>query len=318
MPKVLANDGIDAAGKQLLEQAGFTVDTANIPQEGLLQKLNNYDCLTVRGATKVRQPLIDTAPNIKLIVRGGVGLDNIDVSHAEGKGIVVRNTPLSSTLSVAELVFAHLFSLVRFLYDSNRKMPVEGLSQFKELKEKYSKGTELRGKTLGILGFGNIGQETARIGLGLGMNIIVYDVIKKSVDITLKFPGNQTVKIPVATVSKEEVIKQSDFITIHAAGNTPVLFHEDFEAMKTGVGIINIARGGVIKEKELLEFLNNGKVAYAGIDVFEEEPTKNTELLQHPKVSLSPHIGASTIEGQKRVGTEVANIIIDFFKTHKS
>jgi len=316
MPKILANDGIDTAGKQLLEQAGFTVDTNKIAQEELAQKLNSYDCLTVRSATKVRQPLVDVIPNVKLIVRGGVGMDNIDVSYAESKGIAVRNTPLSSTLSVAELVFAHLFSLVRFLYDSNRKMPVDGLTQFKELKEKYSKGTELRGKTLGILGFGNIGQEVARIGLGLGMNILANSRTTKTVDIVLTFPGNQLVKIPVTTVSKEEVISKSDFITIHTPGSAQVLFKDDFEKMKANAGIINIARGGVIKEKDLLEYLNNNKVAYAGIDVFEEEPTKNSELLTHPKVSLSPHIGASTAEGQKRVGAEVAQIIIDFFKKH--
>jgi len=316
MPKILANDGIDTAGKQLLEQAGFTVNTNKIAQEELAQKLNSYDCLTVRSATKVRQPLVDVIPNVKLIVRGGVGMDNIDVSYAESKGIAVRNTPLSSTLSVAELVFAHLFSLVRFLYDSNRKMPVDGLTQFKELKEKYSKGTELRGKTLGILGFGNIGQEVARIGLGLGMNILAHSRTNKTVDIVLTFPGNQLVKIPVTTVSKEEVISKSDFITIHTPGSAQVLFKDDFEKMKANAGIINIARGGVIKEKDLLEYLNNNKVAYAGIDVFEEEPTKNSELLTHPKVSLSPHIGASTAEGQKRVGAEVAQIIIDFFKKH--
>ncbi|RZK62986.1 MAG: 3-phosphoglycerate dehydrogenase, partial [Pedobacter sp.] len=199
--KILANDGIDPIGKELLEKAGFQVDTETIPQDQLAEALKNYDAITVRSATKVRKELIDAVPNIKLIGRGGVGMDNIDVEYARSQGVAVVNTPAASSLSVAELVFSHLFTGIRFLQDANRKMPVEGSTQFNNLKKAYAKGTELSGKTIGIIGFGRIGRATAKVALGLGMNVLAYDLFPSESEITLEFQGGKSVSIPIKTVS---------------------------------------------------------------------------------------------------------------------
>jgi len=315
MIKILANDGIDPIGKQLLEEAGFQVDTQTIPQDQLAEALLNYDAITVRSATKVRAALIDACPNIKLIGRGGVGMDNIDVDYARGKGVNVVNTPAASSLSVAELVFSHLFTGVRFLQDANRKMPVEGATKFNDLKKAYAKGIELRGKTIGIIGFGRIGRETASVALGLGMNVLAYDLFPFSGNITLNLQGGIKVDIPVQTVSLAEVIAQSDFISLHTPfADKPILGAAEFDAMKPGVGIVNCSRGGTIDEEALINALDSGKVAFAGLDVFDNEPTPLAALLTHPKISLTPHIGASTNEAQERIGTELANLIIDHFK----
>ncbi|MCJ0743386.1 D-2-hydroxyacid dehydrogenase [Pedobacter montanisoli] len=315
MIRILANDGIDPIGKQLLEQAGFTVDTETIAQDQLAEALKNYDGITVRSATKIRKELIDACPNIKLIGRGGVGMDNIDVEYARSKGIAVVNTPAASSLSVAELVFSHLFTGVRFLQDSNRKMPVEGDTNFNALKKAYAKGTELRGKTLGIIGFGRIGRETATIALGLGMNVLAYDLYPFNGKITLNLTQGIKVDIPVQTVSLEEVIKNSDFISLHTPfADKPILDRDAFNQMKKGVGIVNCSRGGTVDEKALIEALDSGKVAFAGLDVFENEPTPDKAILSHPKISLTPHIGASTNEAQERIGEELANLIINHFK----
>lgn len=315
MIKILANDGIDPIGKKLLEDAGITVDTQTIPQDQLAQALLNYDGITVRSATKVRKELIDACPNIKLIGRGGVGMDNIDVEYARSKGVAVVNTPAASSLSVAELVFSHLFTGIRFLHDSNRKMPVEGNTKFNDLKKAYAKGTELRGKTLGIIGFGRIGRETATLALGLGMNVLAYDLYPFNGSISLSFQGGVKVDIPVQTVSLEEVIANSDFISLHTPfADKPILGAAEFAAMKSGVGVVNCSRGGTIDEQALIEALDSGKVAFAGLDVFDNEPTPLQAILSHPKVSLTPHIGASTNEAQERIGTELANLIIEHFK----
>lgn len=314
MTKILANDGIDPVGKSLLEQAGFVVDTETVPQDKLIEALQNYDGLTVRSATKVRKDVIDQCPNLKLIGRGGVGMDNIDVEYARSKGIAVVNTPAASSLSVAELVFAHLFTGIRFLQDSNRKMPVEGNTNFNNLKKAYAKGIELKGKTLGVIGFGRIGRETAAIGLRLGMNVVAYDLYPFSGNISLTFQGGIAVDIPVQTVSLEEVIRQSDFISLHTPfADRPILGTEEFAQMKAGVGIVNCSRGGTIDELALIEALDSGKVAFAGLDVFDNEPTPQQAILQHPKISLTPHIGASTNEAQERIGTELATLIIEHF-----
>lgn len=312
MIKILANDGMEVTAKEVLEKAGYEVHITKIPQEELPQCINEFDALTVRSATKVRKPLIDVITKTKLIIRGGVGLDNIDVEYAQSKGITVKNTPLASSQSVAELVFAHLFGLVRFLYESNREMPINGITKFKELKDKFSKGSELKDKTMGFIGFGNIGQATAKIAIGCGMNVIAYDLYPRDWNLEWNLMNNTRVSVPIKPSSKEEVLINSDFISIHSAGSVQVLSKEDFDLMKKGVGIINCARGGAIKESELLDALNSGKVAYAGIDVYEEEPTNNSMLLQHPRVSLTPHIGASTREAQDRIGKEVADIILNF------
>lgn len=315
MIKILANDGIDPIGKKLLEEAGFVVDTQTIPQDQLATALLNYDAITVRSATKVRKELIDACPNIKLIGRGGVGMDNIDVDYARSKGLAVVNTPAASSLSVGELVFSHLFSGVRFLHDSNRKMPVEGGTKFNDLKKAYAKGIELRGKTMGIIGFGRIGRETATIALGLGMNVLAYDLYPFNGNITLNLQGGVKVDIPVQTVSLEEVIANSDFISLHTPfADKPILGTAEFAAMKSGVGIVNCSRGGTIDELALIEALDSGKVSFAGLDVFENEPTPLAAILNHPKISLTPHIGASTNEAQERVGAELANLIIAHFK----
>ncbi|MBD3750718.1 MAG: D-2-hydroxyacid dehydrogenase [Sphingobacteriales bacterium] len=309
--KILANDGIDPVGKKLLEDAGIEVDTNNIPQEELAEKLNAYDGITVRSATKVRKDLIDACPNLKIIGRGGVGMDNIDVEYAKSKGIAVENTPASSSLSVAELVFTHLFNGVRFVYDANRKMPLEGNTKFNALKKAYANGVELRGKTIGIIGFGRIGKETAKLALGLGMDVIAFDLFEIPKTLPLELSGGIKVDVPVKKVTMDELLAQSDFISLHIPfTEKPILGKEEFERVKTGVGIVNCSRGGTIDEEALIEALDSGKVSFAGLDVFDNEPTPRIAILQHPKVSLTPHIGASTNEAQERIGVELANLII--------
>ena len=316
MIKILANDGIDPIGKKLLEDAGFIIDTNNIPQDELPTKLQAYDGITVRSATKVRKALIDACPNLKLIGRGGVGVDNIDVEYAKEKGIGVYNTPASSSLSVAELVFGHLFTGVRFLADSNRKMPVEGTTKFNDLKKAYAKGVELRGKTLGIVGFGRIGREVAKIAIGVGMDVIAYDLFpfKPEVEIVLGTGGTK-VNVTVKTATLDEVIEQADFITLHTPFVDKALFGAaELARLKKGVGLVNCSRGGLIDELALIDALNSGQVSFAALDVYDNEPTPLEAITKHPKISLTPHIGAATNEAQERIGVELANLIIDHFK----
>lgn len=315
MIKILANDGIDPIGKKLLEDAGFFVDTNNIPQDELPEKLKAYDAITVRSATKVRKALIDATPNLKVIGRGGVGMDNIDVEYAREKGLSVYNTPASSSLSVAELVFASLFGAVRFLHDSNRKMPVEGGTKFNDLKKAYAKGIELRGKTLGIVGFGRIGREVAKIAIGVGMDVLAYDLFDFNPELDIVLGGGSTVKVAVKKATLDEVIKAADFITLHTPFiDKALLGAEELAQTKKGVGLVNISRGGLIDELALVDALNSGQVSFAALDVFDNEPTPREEILKHPKISLTPHIGAATNEAQERIGVELANLIIDHFK----
>jgi D-3-phosphoglycerate dehydrogenase len=315
MIKILANDGIDPIGKKMLEDAGFQVDTNNIPQEELPVKLQNYDAITVRSATKVRKALIDACPNLKLIGRGGVGVDNIDVDYAKEKGIGVYNTPASSSLSVAELVFAQLFGGVRFLHDSNRKMPVEGNAKFNDLKKAYAKGIELRGKTLGIVGFGRIGREVAKIAIGVGMDVWAYDLFLFNPEVTVVLGGGTTVDVKVRTATLDEIIEQADFITLHTPFvEKALLGAAELAKTKKGVGLVNISRGGLIDELALVDALNSGQVSFAALDVFDNEPTPREEILKHPKISLTPHIGAATNEAQERIGVELASLIIGHFK----
>ena len=315
MIKILANDGIDPTGKKMLEDAGFLVDTNNIPQDELPLKLQNYDAITVRSATKVRKALIDACPNLKLIGRGGVGMDNIDVDYAKEKGVSVYNTPASSSLSVAELVFAQLFGCVRFLHDSNRKMPVEGHTKFNDLKKAYAKGIELRGKTLGILGFGRIGREVAKIAIGVGMDVWAYDLFPFNPEVEVVLGGGTTVKVTVKTATQDQIIKQADFITLHTPFvDKAILGAAELAQTKKGVGLVNISRGGLIDELALIDALNSGQVSFAALDVFDNEPTPREEILKHPKISLTPHIGAATNEAQERIGVELASLIIGHFK----
>ncbi len=312
--KILANDGIDNQGKALLEKAGFTVVTDKVAQDQLASAINSegYVALTVRSATTVRKEVIDACPGLKVIGRGGVGMDNIDVDYARSKGLQVINTPAASSNSVAELVFAHLFNAVRFLYDSNRQMPASGAGKFDELKKKYAKGVELRGKTMGVIGFGRIGQNVGRIALGLGMKVLAFDPFVKQAEIELEI-ADKKVKVPVNTVSMEEVLKQSDFVTFHVPGGK-LVSETELALMKNGVILINTARGGVIDENELIKALDNGKVAHACLDVFENEPKPSTAILAHAKISLSPHIGAATNEAQERIGIELAEKMIAALK----
>ena len=314
--KLLANDGIDATGKALLEANGFDVITEKVAQEDLINaiNLNAYEALTVRSATKVRKELIDACPTLKLIGRGGVGMDNIDVDYARNKGIAVHNTPAASSNSVAELVFAHLYSMCRFLYDSNRQMPVSGISNFEDLKKKYAKGVELKGKTIGIIGIGRIGQALAQIALGSGMKVVSHDPFLKQVEITLDIIDfHPKPVIVIETVSLEEVLKQSDFITIHVPGGK-LIGEAEIAIMKKGVCLVNASRGGVIDEAALLAGLNSHHIAHAALDVFENEPKPANALLTHANISLTPHIGAATNEAQERIGVELAELIIHHFK----
>lgn len=315
--KVLANDGLEKEGIEKLVAAGFEVVTTKIPQEELRDKLKDFSAIGVRSATRVTSREIDANPQLKLVVRAGSGTDNIDVDYAKSKGVTVFTTPGVSAQSVAELVFAHLFSLARFLHDSNRRMPKEGAENFNELKKKYAQGIELKGKTLGIIGFGSIGQAVAKIGLGLGMHILPFKLHHEEVKIELDFfkVGNAAPVITLHTVPFEKLLAHSDFITLHVpfkAGDPAILYKERIALMKNGVMLVNTSRGGVIVENDLLEALDNGKVAAAALDVFEGEPKPSKKILEHPRISLTPHIGASTFEAQQRVGLMVAEKIISF------
>ncbi len=299
--KVLISDGIEKIGSDMLKAAGLEVVETKLTPEQLLVEIKNYDAIIVRSATKVTKEVIDAA-NLKCIARGGVGLDNIDVAYAKEKGIPVLNTPGASSISVAELAIAHMFALSRFLYLSNTEM-----RQGKWPKKEYAKGIELTGKTVGIVGFGNIGKEVAKRCLGLCMDVVAYDPFVKETDMNVKL------------VTMDELLAQSDFITLHIPfikEQGPTITAKEFAKMKDGVILIDCARGKVVVEKDLLEALNSGKVANAALDVFEVEPPTEAQaaLINHPKVSVTPHIGASTMEAQDRVGEEIAGKVIAALK----
>jgi len=316
MAKILVNDGMHADGKVLLEQAGHEVHTTTIAQDDLPAQLPNYDVIIVRSATKVREALIDQCPNLKIIARGGVGLDNIDVAYAKEKGIQVMNTPAASSASVGELAFGHFFSLARSLHKANRDMPVNGNTAFKKLKKSYSSSaTELGGKTLGIIGIGRIGQQTARIGLSLGMNVLPVDLFIKEVTININIPGaTAPVSVTLPSVPMDEMLAKADCIALHVPSTgKPIIGAEEFAKMKDGVFIVNPSRGGTIDEDALLAALESGKVGGAGLDVFVNEPTPREDLLKHPNISLTPHIGGSTKEAQRNIGLELAGKINGFF-----
>jgi D-3-phosphoglycerate dehydrogenase len=313
---VLANDGISSKGKEILEGKGFTVITEKINQENLIDEINKQGIVAVlvRSATKIRKDIIDGCPSLKLIGRGGVGMDNIDVDYARSKGVVVVNTPAASSQSVAELVVGQMFSIARFLPDSYKNMENE---EFSKLKKKYAKGVELRGKTLGIIGFGRIGKSLASYALGLGMKVIAFNRTSNKVIIPVVIGDNQ-VDVEVSTLTDlNDLLVQSDFISLHVPmqnNGKAVLSTEEFSKMKDGVRIVNAARGGVIDETALLEALNSGKVAAAGLDVYENEPKPNNDLLKHPLIACTPHIGAATIEAQDRIGEEIAGLVIQHLK----
>lgn len=302
MLRILVTDGMEKSGVDKLNADGFEVVEKFYDAEELGERLKDFDAVVVRSATKVRKPIIDKAAGgrLKLIIRGGVGVDNIDVAYAEEKGIGVRNTPKASSASVAELTIAHMFAVSRFLHLSNVSMR-EG----KWDKKKYE-GVELMGKTLGLIGFGRIAREVAKRASALGMKVIYTDVLGK-------MEGYEDFEF----VEFEELLKNADYISLHIPFDKTkgaVIGSKEIAAMKDGAYLINCARGGVVCEKALLEALNSGKLAGAAIDVFEEEPTKNEELVRHPKVSVTPHIGASTVEAQTRIGEEIVSIIEEYFR----
>ena len=299
--KVLVTDGIEKVGSDFMKKAGAEVVEQKLTPEELLKEIGKYDAIIVRSATKVTKEVID-AGNLKAIGRGGVGVDNIDVEYAKSKGIPVLNTPGASSISVAELAIAHMFAVSRFLNISSMEMKAG-----KWPKKEYSAGVELTGKTLGVLGFGNIGKETAKRALGLGMKVVAFDPFVTSTDMN------------VTLCSKDEVLKQADYISLHLPlikGEPVPIAAPEFEKMKNGVIVINCARGGVVDEAALLAALKSGKVAGAGVDVFINEPVTDAqkELIAHPKVSATPHIGASTNEAQDRIGIEIAEKIINAIK----
>ena len=315
---VLANDGLSKAGEDLLKEAGIDILEAKVSQENLAQFINEnkVDVLLVRSATKVRKDIIDSCPGLKIIGRGGVGMDNIDVEYAIEKGLYVINTPNASSRSVAEMVFAHFLSLARFLHESNRAMPLEGDSHFNALKKSFSNAIELEGKTLGVIGFGGIGQEVVKMGISLGMKIKVLTRTPKTETISLEFFDGQTVDFNITSDNNtDEFLKDLDFLSI----NTPktkeyIIDTPQFEKMKDGIFVVNTARGGVLNEVALLQAIENGKVAGAALDVFENEPTPELTILMNPNMSLSPHLGGNTQDAQQKIGRELAEQIIQIKK----
>lgn len=310
---VLANDGISEKGVQLLKEADITVLEARVSPEHLSKFINdnNVDVLLVRSATQVRKDLIDECPNLKIIGRGGIGMDNIDVEYAIDKGISIINTPKASCKSVAELVFAHFFSLARFLHESNRLMPLEGETNFNALKKSFNNATELSGKTLGVIGMGNIGIEVIKMGISLGMKILAYNRTPKTENIQLSFFDGQSLDFEIKSVNLDEVLKNSDFISLNTGKTDEYLIDsKELKLMKEGVFIANTARGGVINEVALLDAIESGKVYGAALDVFEKEPTPEVLILMNPALSLSPHVGGNTMDAQNRIGEELAQQII--------
>ena len=314
--KVLANDGISQAGIDALEAAGYAVLTDKVEQEDLIDTINkdNIEVLLVRSATTARKDMINACPNLKLIGRGGVGMDNIDVQYGRDSGKLVVNTPAASSQSVAELVMGHMFAISRSLNDSYKNM--EG-GNFKTLKKKYGKGVELRGKKLLIVGFGRIGQNLAAYALGCGMDVIAVDTYTDAREISLQLGNGLSMSTSIApTSSLMDVIGHADYISLHIpkqSDGSAVIGATEFASMKDGVRIINAARGGVIDEDALMTALDSGKVASIALDVFENEPNPRADLLSHEKIACTPHVGAATVEAQARIGTELAEIIISHF-----
>ena len=297
MVKILASDGMEAAAVEKLQNLGYQVDQQFYEADQLAEQVKNYDVLVVRSATKVREPIIDAAAaagRLKLVIRGGVGVDNIDVAYAEEHGIRVRNTPAASSRSVAELALGHMFALARYIAIANHTM-----RQGEWNKKKYE-GIELGGKTLGIIGYGRIGRALAEMAQALGMKVIAADPFVQAPEI----------------VSQAELLAQADFISLHvpaAKGEPPLINAETLAQMKDGAYLVNTSRGALIDEAALLAALDSGKIAGAALDVYAEAPTKNEALCQHPRVSVTPHIGGSTQEAQARIGDEIVSHILEMF-----
>jgi D-3-phosphoglycerate dehydrogenase len=301
--KVLANDGMAASAAEKLTSLGFDVDLNHYEGEDLNKKIKEVDCIVIRSATKIRKPLIDEAlktKQLKLIIRAGVGIDNIDHQYAQEQGIIVHNTPNSSSDAVAELVLGHMFTLARHLHQANVTI------RNGEWNKKAYKGIELNGKTLGLIGFGRIAQSLAKKAQALGMKIIYNDLT-----------GPTDTVEHCRFVSKEDLLKEADFVSLHipfVKELGSVMNKDEFKMMKPTAYLINAARGGVVNETDLIEALDQKELAGAALDVFEQEPVKNEQIYKHPMISLTPHIGASTAEAQERIGQETIDVIINTFK----
>lgn len=304
MIRILAADGMEKGAVKALEEKGCEVVQQFYEVEDLKQAVKEFDALVVRSATKVRVPVIDEAAaagRLKIIIRGGVGVDNIDVDYAKEKGIEVRNTPRASSQSVAELAMSHMFACARFLSVAGHSMR-EG----KWEKKAYAKGIELQGRTLGIIGFGRIGQHLGIMAKAIGMKVVAFDIFH--------IPGIEE-QLGIQYVDMDTLLAESDFISVHAPAvdGGAIINAETIAKMKDGVCIINTSRGANLDENALLEGLNSGKVRAAGLDVWASEPSKNEALYAHPMVSCTPHIGASTVEAQKRIGAEIVDILTTKF-----
>jgi len=318
---VLANDGISQNSKKELIDLKFKIFDTKIDQSELIKYINrnHIEIILVRSATIINSEILNNCKSIKLIGRAGVGLDNIDLISAKKNNVRVFNTPNASSISVAELVISHLLSANRNLHITNRSMPLNGETKFKEIKSHSSECKEVMFKTLGIIGLGRIGQEVAKRAFSLGMNVIAFDKKIEKIKIHLDHIKNQNIFFDLKISSLNDVLKESDFITLHIPkiNDKPFIGRDEFDIMKKGVGIINTSRGGLIDESELIKFLNNKKVSFAALDVYENEPVPNIQLLMHDKISLSPHIGGSTVEAQERIGDEIVKEIKSFYKLNE-
>ncbi len=318
--KVLANDGISAKAKAALEAEGIKVSTDHVEQSNLIDTLNSegYAGILVRSATKVRQDLIDACPDLRFIGRGGVGMDNIDVAYAREQGKVVFNTPAASSQSVAELVMAHLFAMSRSLHRSYAAMPERGADEFKVLKKAYAKGIELRGKTLGIVGFGRIGTAVAQYALGCGMHVIGVDRegTSRTVHVQVPLGGSkvQDIAVEIPLVPLSDMLAQADAVTFHVPAQedgSPVLDAAGVASMKEGAMLVNTARGGTVDEVAVSAAVTSGHLRAAALDVFVGEPKPDPALLQVDGLALTPHIGAATLEAQDRIGEELVERILE-------
>lgn len=314
MAFILANDGIDDAGKALLEAAGHHVQTEKVPQDVLAKfiKDHNVAALLVRSATKVTEVELALG-NLKVVGRAGVGMDNIDLVAAEKLHIAVVNTPAASSRSVAELVMAHALGLLRCLPESNREMPARGTTDFAKLKKSYSDGCEMQDRTMGIIGFGRIGKTVAKLALGMGMKVMAHNASTTECDIYFQVHGFGEVRVPLTTVNMDVLLAQSDIVTLHVPGadNGPIIGRRELGMMKHNAILINTSRGEVVDEQALLDALDSGQIAGAGLDVFNNEPTPDPRLLNHTRISVTPHIGAATCEAQERIGIELAEKVLE-------
>lgn len=314
---ILINDGLSATAISQLEANSHQVKNLHVAASQLANYItkNQIEVLVVRSATQVTRAVLEACPSLKLVIRAGIGMDNIDLQAAMELGISVKNTPGASARSVAELVMAHIYTGYRHLHDANRNMPLEGDTRFNGLKKSYVNAYEVKGKTLGILGFGTIGKELAKLAYANGMQPITVNRKKKDNKLSLQFADKQQVEIEVPMLTFEEVLKQSDIISIHTPALGKYLIGaEEIKKMKPGAAIINTARGGLLDEKVTLEALENASLNFVALDTFENEPKPQIQTLMHPNISLSPHIGGATIEAQERIGNKVVKIINELSK----